>query len=123
MAKKETEKKESPFESIIRGYLETMAAQDPLFAETYKKPNKSVAECCKYIKQEAQKLKDDNVAIVENDTVYGWAVHYYDEDDIKVESAPAAKVVASTPKPAPKSAKPAEPKKPEARQLSIFDFL
>lgn len=123
MAKKETEKKESPFESIIRGYLETMAAQDPLFAETYKKPNKSVAECCKYIKQEAQKLKDGNVAIVENDTVYGWAVHYYDEDDIKVESTPAAKVIASAQKTAPKPAKPAEPKKPEARQLSIFDFL
>ena len=121
MAKKQEtdKKKESPFESIIRRYLEMLAEQDKLFAETFKKPNKSVAECCKYIKQEAQKLKDGNVAIVEDATVYGWAVHYYDEDDIKVESTPAAKVVASAPKPA----KPAEPKKPEARQLSIFDFL
>lgn len=118
----EKEKKESPFEAIIRQYLEKMAEQDPLFAETYKKPNKSVAECCKYIKQEAQKVKDGNVAVVEDATVYGWAVHYYDEDDIVVEAAPKANVVAPkpTPKPEPKKV---EPEKPKERQLSIFDFL
>lgn len=124
MAEK-TEKKESAFEGIIRKYLEMLAGQDPLFAETFKKPNKSIEECCRYIKQEAQKVKDGNVAIVEDATVYGWATHYYDEDDIKVESAPKAKVStpASTPttKPAPK---PSEPRKPQVGdQLSIFDFL
>lgn len=121
MANEKTEKKESPFEAIIRGYLETMAAQDEAFARTFAKPNKSVAECCKYIKGEAQKLKDGNVAIVEDATVYGWAVHYYDEDDIVVEAAPKAKVVTpAAQKPEPKKV---EPEKPKERQLSIFDFL
>ena len=121
MGTEKTEKKESAFEGIIRKYLEMLAGQDPLFAETFKKPNKSIAECCKYIKQEAQKLKDGNVAIVEDATVYGWATHYYDEDDIKVDEAPKAKVVApAAPKPEPKKV---EPEKPKERQLSIFDFL
>lgn len=123
---KKDEKKESPFEATIRQYLEMAAAQDPLFAVTFKKPNKSIAECCKYIKQEAQKLKDGNCAIVEDATVYGWAKHYYDEDDIVVESAPKAKVVTpSAPKPTPKPVqKPEEPRKPQVGdQLSIFDFL
>ena len=126
MAKKETEKKESPFEAIIRGYLEKEAADDPLFAVTFAKPNKTITECCKYIKQEAQKIKDGNVAIVEEATVYGWAKHYYDEDDIKIEAAPAAKVVAPkpAPKPEPKKPEPEQPRKPQVGdQLSIFDFL
>lgn len=120
------EKKESPFEATIRKYLEMAAEEDPLFAVSFSKPNKSIAECCKYIKQEAQKLKDGQVAIVEGAAVYGWAKHYYDEDDIVVESAPKAKVVApkAAPKPAPKPApKKVEPERPKERQLSIFDFL
>lgn len=27
--------------------------------------------------------------VVDDDTVYGWAVHYYDEDGIKVDKLPA----------------------------------
>lgn len=127
MAEK-TEKKESAFEGIIRKYLEMMAEKDEAFAATFKKPNKSIEECCKYIKQEAQKMKDGNVAIVEDATVYGWAVHYYDEDDIKIESTPKAKVAVSNPTPTTKPKfevkKPAEPRKPQVGdQLSIFDFL
>lgn len=127
MANEKTEKKESAFEGIIRKYLDMLAEQDPLFAETYKKPNKSITECCKYIKQEAQKIKDGNVAIVEDATVYGWAVHYYDEDDIKIESTPAVKVATgATPTTRPKFEirKPAEPSKPKVGdQLSLFDFM
>lgn len=125
MANKNIEKKESAFEGIIRRYLELAAEQDALFAASFAKPNKSISECCKYIKQEAQKMKDGNVAIIEDSTVYGWAKHYYDEDDIKIEIAPPVKVASSRPTPTTTvKTVPTEPAKPKAGdQLSLFDFI
>ena len=39
-----------------------------------------------YIKSEARKQAKNGCACIEDNQVYEWAVHYYDEDDIKVES-------------------------------------
>lgn len=74
----------NPFEQAIKTYLDKRAQDDPLFAASYAKPKKSIQECARYCMQEARKLVKDNVAVVDNATVYGWAVHYYDEDNIKV---------------------------------------
>ena len=104
------EKKLSAFEEIIKAYLDKCAETDELFAVTYAKPKKNIKECCKYIISEAKKIKDGQVAAVADDTVYSWAKHYYDEDDIKIDDVPA-KVAA--PKPAPKpEQKKVEPEKP-----------
>ena len=46
----------SNFETTIQTYLENRAKTDSLFAETYKKANKSIKECCKYIYSRARKL-------------------------------------------------------------------
>lgn len=74
------------FETIIQAYLDNRAKTDSLFAETYKKANKSIEECIKYIYSQAKKLaKGGNAVGVDDATVYGWAVHYYDEDNIKVK--------------------------------------
>lgn len=74
------------FETTIQAYLENRAKTDSLFAETYKKANKSIEECIKYIYSKARKLaKEGNAVGVDDATVYGWAVHYYDEDDIKIK--------------------------------------
>lgn len=76
------------FEDTIKNYLDGRAKEDSLFAETYKKENKSIEECCKYIMQQAQKMYNKRVnggIAIDRKTVYGWAVHYYDEDDIKLE--------------------------------------
>lgn len=74
----------NPFEQALKTYLDKRAQDDPLFATSYAKPKKSIQECARYCMQEARKLVKDNVAVVDNATVYGWAVHYYDEDNIKV---------------------------------------
>lgn len=72
------------FETTIQKYLENRAKEDSLFAETYKKANKSIKECCKYIYSRARKLAAGGKAVgIDDATVYGWAVHYYDEDDIE----------------------------------------
>lgn len=121
------------FETTIQTYLENRAKTDSLFAETYRKANKSIEECIKYIYSQARKLaKGGNEVGVDDATVYGWAVHYYDEDDIKVDKvkervevvAPAAEP-SRTEQPKPQS-KPVQKRKrgeDNSLQLSLFGEL
>ncbi len=80
----------------------------------------------KYASGEAKKLaaKGANSACVEDKVVYGWAIHYFEEDSIEgtlfnadgTEYKPA-------PKPTPAQVRKVEAKKPEQRQPSLFDFM
>ena len=80
----------------------------------------------KYASSEARKLasKGANSACVEDKVVYGWAIHYFEEDSIEgtlfnadgTEYKPA-------PKTTPAKVKKVEPKKPEQRQPTLFDFM
>lgn len=125
------------FENTIKNYLDSHAKEDSLFAETYKKANKSIKECCKYIYSQARKLaKNGNAVGVDESTVYGWAVHYYDEDDIKVDKVQERVEVAapttiqnpiSKEKPVQKKNERKKTKQErqkifESRQLSLFDM-
>lgn len=120
-------------EQAIKIYLDNRAKTDSLFAETYKKANKSIKECCKYIYSQAKKLaKGGNAVGVDDETVYGWAVHYYDEDDIKVDKVQErVEVVAPASEPA-KAEQPKPQLKPQSKrkrgddnslQLSLFGEL
>lgn len=76
------------FELAIKAHLDQRAATDALFAQAYAKPKKSIEECCRFIYGEVSK-KDRggaNCLALSDDEVFGLAVHYYDEDDIKVEA-------------------------------------
>lgn len=86
------------FKELIKAHLEQMAAQDFAFAERYKLETKSLDECLKYITSEARKQASNNCAAIEDAVVYGWAVHYYQEDNIKVEKVKAKVVTPKTPK-------------------------
>ena len=127
------------FEDTIKNYLDGRAKEDSLFAETYKKENKSIEECCKYIMQQAQKMYNKRVnggIAIDRKTVYGWAVHYYDEDDIKLEDELGRVEVAapttiqnpiSKEKPVQKKNERKKTKQErqkifESRQLSLFDM-
>ena len=69
----------------IKDYLDDRASQDELFAKSYAKTNKNIDECYDYIVGEARKqCKDSDSVCISDDVVYGWAVHYYDEDNIMV---------------------------------------
>ena len=127
------------FEDTIKNYLDGRAKEDSLFAETYKKENKSIEECCKYIMQQAQKMYNKRVnggIAIDRKTVYGWAVHYYDEDDIKLEDElgrvevaapttiqnPISKEKPVQKKTERKKTKHERQKMLESRQLSLFDI-
>ncbi|MBD9094050.1 MAG: hypothetical protein EGQ20_16205, partial [Bacteroides oleiciplenus] len=88
--------KQNPLKEAIQSYLDERAKADELFAVTYKKKNKSIDECCTYIMGEAKKR--GNAVCMSDDEVFGLAVHYYDEDNIKINKLPAnVKASASVP--------------------------
>ena len=79
----------------------------------------------KYATEEARKQADKNSrgAYVEDSTVYGWAIHYFEEDSIECnlfnEDGSEYKVV-------PKITTPPKPKqepKEENKQATLFDFF
>lgn len=82
--------KNKQFKEVIKAYLDKRAKEDELFAKAYAKPMKDIDSCCKYIISMARKL--GNAVAVPDEVVYGWAVHYYDEEGIKVDDAPECEV-------------------------------
>jgi hypothetical protein len=68
------------FKETIKTYLDKRASEDELFSTTYQKENKTLEECCNYVIQCA---KQGGCEGYDPSEVFGWAVHYYDEDDIK----------------------------------------
>lgn len=116
--------KQNPLKEAIQSYLDERAKVDELFAVAYKKKNKNIDECFAYIMGEALKESSPVVPGVEgcgmdNDVVYGMAVHYYDEDDIKVNKLPSnVRTSASTTTPA-KPVKLTEEEEKKAREAAI----
>nr|DAK77777.1 MAG TPA: PcfK-like protein [Caudoviricetes sp.] len=116
--------KQESIKDAIKFYLDERARTDELFARSYAKKNKSIDECFAYIMGEALK---NSIAVasgakgcaMDNDVVYGMAVHYYDEDDIKVNKLPSnVRTSASTTTPA-KPVKLTEKEEKKAREAAI----
>lgn len=123
-------------QELIKAYLEENASET--LAETinngtpFEKDGKTLINkktldgFMKYASSEARKLasKGANSACVEDKVVYGWAIHYFEENSIEgmlfnedgTEYKP-------TPKSPPAQVRKSEPKKPEQRQASLFDFM
>lgn len=77
-----------PLMKPVQEYLEKRAAEDPQFAEKFNNPKKSLKDCCAYIYGEAKKRAGGSSCVyIPPEEVFGMAVHYYDEEDIKVTSA------------------------------------
>lgn len=68
------------FKKTIQIYLNNRAEQDELFAETLKKENKNIDDCVTYI---LNQVKASGCNGFTDDEIFGMAVHYYDEDDVK----------------------------------------
>lgn len=129
----ETKTKE---QELVKAYLEENASE--ILAEKinngtpFEKDGKSFINkktldvFMKYASDEARKLasKGANSACVEDKVVYGWAVHYFEEDSIEGilfnEDGTEYKATLKTP---PAQVRKVEPKKPEQRQASLFDFM
>ena len=72
----------------------------------------------KYATEEARKIaeKGSSYACVDDATVFGWAVHYFEEDSIIEKLYNKDGTEYQGKKPAPKKTKPAEAKKPDVKK-------
>lgn len=133
----------NPAEERILAYLEENASETlaekinngtPITKDGKSLINrKTLAGFMKYATEEARKLatKGANFACVDDNTVFGWSIHYFEEEAIEgelfnLDGTPYKKIItpdskkkpdapkapkAETPKPTPKEAPKAEPKK------------
>lgn len=128
----------NPSQELIKKYLEQNASD--LLAEKINNGTKTLQGCWNYIVGEAKKKAVEQCACIEDKEVFGWAVHYFEEDSIKeCKSAPAVKTATTTTKtpktPSPKTEtkkavilptpkpKPTQAKPTETAQISIFDLF
>ena len=78
------------FANTISAHLNRIAEKDALFAVTLKKAHKNIKDCCTYILNEVKKSGRNGFV---DEEIFGMAVHYYDEDDLKPGAAVNCKVV------------------------------
>lgn len=78
------------FKERIKKHLDDKADSCELFAKTYAKENKSLDKCIEYILGEVSRSKVNGW---DPDEIYNMAVHYYDEDDIKIGKSSVSRVV------------------------------
>jgi len=115
-------------ETRIAVYLEANASD--MLAAKINAGTKTLAGAMAYAKSEARKLADgDGCVCVDDATVFGWIIHFFEEDDIKqAAKKPAFKspsgAVSKKPDPVQpvKPAKTAKPVKDEG-QLTMFESL
>lgn len=53
--------------------------------DKYLNEEKTLKQMTEFIKEQAQKQSHDGMAMVEDEVVYGWAIHYFDETNDKLE--------------------------------------
>ena len=98
--------------------------------EKYLNEEKTLKGMVDYIKYEARKLAKNGVAMVEDSTVYNWAIRYFDEsnEDLKISTVPIKEEKVEVKKESTKEVVKIQKKKiknkewiPEG-QLSLFDY-
>ena len=116
--------KNNEFSTVVNQYLQNMAEHDEAFAEKFANKEKSIVKCCDYIVNQARKQAVKSAAIVQDDVVFGWAAHYYQENDIKLEKAVVAEIKTSSDKviSTPHTKEKEAVKKPVMVEGSLFNF-
>lgn len=105
----------------IAEYLLKRIETDNYLLEKMQSTEKNLGGCLAFIKEEAKKQAEDNVAVIADEDVYQWASHYFLEDEIKTvgtikEEEPKAIKVVDKPKKIKKV------KEQIGEQLSLFDL-
>ena len=121
-------------EKIIIDYLEENASD--MLVEKINRCNKPMSDCFKFITSQAKKKQQGGCACISDAEVFGWAVHYYEEEgnvsekdlpkDIKVEvKVNDNGIKTAAVKEVPVKEKKAAPKDSNMLpgQMSIFDFM
>lgn len=81
------------FTTAIKTFLEDYCLKDSLFIEKYRNPKKNIKDCVTYIINE---VKKSGASAYAEEEIYQMALHYYDEEDIKVGNRPKVNIVSPT---------------------------
>lgn len=73
---------------IILDYLESNATDS--LVERINAGNKTLTQCFNYIKTEAKREAINGCACISDATVFGWAMHFFEEDALKGEDYKSA---------------------------------
>ena len=118
-------------EKIILQYLENNVSE--VLAEKINSGTKTLADCWKFITECARKQAKNGCACIQDDVVFGWAIHFFEEDSIKPEPPKNDMVVKNAVVEAKKKieerAKKKEPMPVEEKselekaQITLFDLM
>ncbi len=116
-------KASNDYEKSILKYLEENASD--FLAMKINQGNKTLQSCFSYIRSMAQKKAKNGCAMIEDAVVYGWAIHYFEEDDIaEPEEKKTKEKTLSSQKAISATAKIGKPQdKLQNDNFSIFDFM
>lgn len=101
------------FKRTIQMYLEQRAADDELFAKSYRNPTKNLTDCITYILSYVQRSGCNGFSDGE---IISQAIHYYDENEIEVGEPIQCQVVVNH------QVELTAEEKAEARQMAIRQY-
>ena len=78
-------KLDKKYAQVIANYLLERIETDECLRAKLEETNKTLKGCVDYVKSEAKKQAEDGVAMVEDNQVYDWCVHYFLEDNLDFE--------------------------------------
>ena len=113
-------------EKIIIDYLEENASE--MLIEKINRCNKPMSDCFKFITSQAKKRVQGGCACISDAEVFGWAVHYYEEEGNVDEEKLLKNVKVEVKATKPVKEDPVKEKAPKDNnmlpgQMSIFDFM
>ena len=107
----------------IKNYLDELAEKDLMFAVVYGNPKKNLDDCMKYILSQAQKvatsMSGGKGCVIDDDEVYGWAVHYYQEENVDTPTNTNVKAAVKTMPTKKTRTKKSEPKVDSPMEVSF----
>lgn len=110
------------FEKMLCNYFEEFASDT--LVEKINSGKKTFDGCWNFIKAEAKKRQKNNCACIPDEVVYGWATHYFEEEEIKEQkNGVAAKVTVSEAQPEEKKDPGENESKPDGNFIDLSDFL
>ena len=78
-------KLDKKYAQAIASYLLGRIETDECLRAKLEETNKTLKGCVDYVKSEAKKQAEDGVAMIEDNQVYDWCVHYFLEDNLDFE--------------------------------------
>ena len=105
-------------EKIIFDYLDKNASFT--LAEKINNGKKTLSQCWSYIVSEAKKQAVNGCACIDDATVFGWAIHFFEEDSIEAKHYEAKATVKTTAKAEQKPKSQKKPKSELLDQISLF---